>query len=282
MSYRQQIQERILYLQKQGRPTAEIDKLKISLDNIDVSLKAAIEDAIRLNEALGTPEGDATAARFRMLYDSLGDIRDRTKLSAQEIDQAFLDLSSGALMSFGEALGKIASEGGNLSDVFSAAADAFRSFAADFLKRIAQMILQQAILNAMGGLGQSGGIGSIIVGAVGGMKFHEGGIIGSGGSSTLMSPSWFANAQRYHTGGVIGLKPNEVPIIGEKGEEVLTRQDARHSANGGGSSNPVQIKVINTIDSASVVNEAMSTSAGQTAIVNAIRANKSSIKAVLS
>jgi len=39
--------------------------------------------------------------------------------------------------------------------------------------------------------------------------------------------------------------------------------------------------VINTIDSASVINEAMSTSAGQTAIVNAIRANKSSIKAVL-
>ena len=72
-----------------------------------------------------------------------------------------------------------------------------------------------------------------------------------------------------------------MPIIAEKGEEVLTRQDARHSANGGGSS-PVQVKVINTIDSASVVNEAMSTAAGQTAIVNAIRANKSSIKAVLS
>lgn len=38
-------------------------------------------------------------------------------------------------------------------------------------------------------------------------------------------------------GGVVGLRGNEVPTILEVGEEVLTRGDPRHSANGGGDVN---------------------------------------------
>lgn len=51
---------------------------------------------------------------------------------------------------------------------------------------------------------------------------HTGGIAGQGGSSrNLRDMSIFANAPRYHNGGVVGLKPNEVPAVLLKGERVL-------------------------------------------------------------
>lgn len=51
---------------------------------------------------------------------------------------------------------------------------------------------------------------------------HTGGIAGQGGSSrNLRDMSMFANAPRYHNGGVVGLKPNEVPAVLLKGERVL-------------------------------------------------------------
>ncbi|MGI9142994.1 MAG: phage tail tape measure C-terminal domain-containing protein [Fluviibacter sp.] len=51
---------------------------------------------------------------------------------------------------------------------------------------------------------------------------HTGGIAGQGGSSrNLRDMSMFADAPRYHNGGVVGLKPNEVPAVLLKGERVL-------------------------------------------------------------
>ena len=41
------------------------------------------------------------------------------------------------------------------------------------------------------------------------------------------------NATRYHSGGIAGLRPNEVPTILERGEEVITKSDVRHRMNGG-------------------------------------------------
>ena len=61
--------------------------------------------------------------------------------------------------------------------------------------------------------------------------FHTGGVVGGQARTAMVNPAIFSNAVRYHTGGVAGLKPNEVPAILQKGEEVLTSQDARHRAN---------------------------------------------------
>ena len=61
---------------------------------------------------------------------------------------------------------------------------------------------------------------------------HTGGVIGSSGLQTRMaSPAILRNALRYHTGGIAGLAPDEVPAILRKGEEVLTQNDPRHRAN---------------------------------------------------
>lgn len=65
---------------------------------------------------------------------------------------------------------------------------------------------------------------------------HGGGVIGQtvGRMRTGLSPLIFGAAPRYHSGGIAGLGPNEVPAVLQKGEEVLTRSDPRHRANGGG------------------------------------------------
>jgi hypothetical protein len=78
-----------------------------------------------------------------------------------------------------------------------------------------------------------------------------------------------------------GLKPNEVPAILEKGEEVLTRDDPRHQNNQGSGNQPQSVKIVNAIDSSSVVSEGLNSTQGQKAIINFIRANKSQVKSVL-
>jgi hypothetical protein len=72
---------------------------------------------------------------------------------------------------------------------------------------------------------------------------HTGGIVGGLTGSTFVNPGVFAGAQRYHTGGMVGLGPNEVPIIANRGEEVLTRNDPRHAMNQGGSGS-VKVEII--------------------------------------
>lgn len=71
------------------------------------------------------------------------------------------------------------------------------------------------------------------------LYFHTGGLVGSGGVSGRVPASVFAGAARYHSGGIAGLAPNEVPAILKRREEVLTQNDPRHRDNWDGGSSPV-------------------------------------------
>lgn len=173
----------------------------------------------------------------------------------------------------------------SLGDAFKGAMDSFREFAADFLVQIGQMILQaiilQAIQNAI-----SGGSGGYFTAVKSAFTQHTGGITGRNNAVRSNVPAaLFAGAQRFHTGGVIpGLKPNEVPIIAERGEEMLTEDNPRHINNVGTSSNastPQNIMVINQVDSGSVVQQGVAATPGSKAIYNFIRAHKASFKMAL-
>lgn len=166
----------------------------------------------------------------------------------------------------------------NGENVLSSFAQAFAQFAADFLLQIAQMIAQQAIFNALSGgtAGGAGGAGGAISSILGGL-FHGGGVVGGkGGRGRAVSASVFANASRYHSGGMAGFKPNEVPAILERGEEVLTRGDPRHRNNGGGSKgNGVsQILAIGEEQIAS----AIAGSAGREVMLTHIRQDRATIR----
>ena len=135
----------------------------------------------------------------------------------------------------------------------------------------------------------SGGFIATAVKFISGL-FHDGGIIGaSGGRSRAISPLEFVGAPRYHSGGIPGLAPDEYASILQKNEEVLSADNPRNILNGGAGTalgattapSPQNIKILNMIDSASVISEGLSTQEGTKAIVNVIRANRSSIKSAL-
>jgi len=78
-----------------------------------------------------------------------------------------------------------------------------------------------------GGLALGGGLGRGAGGLLGGFLIpgilHGGGTAGRDGynHNRAVPLAAFAHAQRYHNGGIAGLKPNEVPAILERGERVI-------------------------------------------------------------
>jgi len=165
-------------------------------------------------------------------------------------------------------------------DALKNVGDQFRQFAIGVLKQIAQMIIQYMILKAISGMG--GGLGAFAAQQLGAPVKHGGGLInGMGGVRRSVSPTWFANAERFHTGGFPGLKRDEVPAILQTGEEVLSRNNPRNALNGGGGSSAQNIKIVNTIDSGSVLEQGINTAAGEKAIMNFMRANRAGLKQVL-
>lgn len=195
--------------------------------------------------------------------------------------------AQGAAEAFGVLAKGIAGflQGANsIGDAFRAAGDAFQEWLANFLVGIGQAIMQALILRAItNALGITSGWGGIIQGALGvtGAQNHTGGIVGQDGKSRWIPLAALANAQRFHDGGLPGLKRNEVPTILEKGEEVLTADDPRHVNNGGVAPAPSNTTIINTIDSPSVIEAGLPTKAGTKTLVNVIKANRGAFRTAL-
>lgn len=230
-------------------------------------------------EGLAVQLGDEEAAK---------EARDARGADEQVIEPALITLEEivrvletdlpnaafGALDAIAQAIAGTSSWG----DAIEGVGNAFRQFAADFLRQIAQMIIQALILRAI----QStlGSFGFAVPGLPAAVK-HEGGVVGEPSQLRVVPASVFRRAHRYHSGGGPGLRSNEVPAILERGEEVLTETDPRHRNNGGGAGK-TDVTVVNTIDPGDFVSQGLSTRAGQTAILNFMQANKRSIKKALS
>lgn len=102
-----------------------------------------------------------------------------------------------------------------------------------------------SLFGSGGGGGGEGFAGADLSSVVG--LFHGGGLVGSGGMTRSADPRMFMGAWKYHTGGVAGLAPNEVPAILQRGEGVFTQQQMRDMARGGQNSGapPVSINLNN-------------------------------------
>lgn len=125
--------------------------------------------------------------------------------------------------------------------------DMVRGFAQAMLNVLSQRLAEKLVnsmvdamssANAGGSGGSSGGGAWAAIATWVASLFHTGGVVGSGlaGMSRAVAPAVFAGAQVLHSGGLAGLRANEVPAILERGEEVLTADDPRHVNNysGGG------------------------------------------------
>jgi hypothetical protein len=106
------------------------------------------------------------------------------------------------------------------------------------LNRVAESLIKAGVDNLTAGLFPTGGAtrpGGIFGGAIIPGILHSGGVAGSDGygHGRSFSPAAFVNAPRYHTGGVAGFRPGEVPAVLQRGEVVLPRGA---SVSGGGTS----------------------------------------------
>jgi tape measure domain-containing protein len=197
--------------------------------------------------------------------------------------QAATDLAAGGV-SVADSFAKVVGEGGSLSDAFHAAGASFVTFAADFLLKIGEMILQAQLLKLIMGdsAGGSGSIAGLVSGLVGAGVSHTGSLAGSPPTTRSVSASIFAGAQRYHGGGLPGLSAGEVPIIAKKREEVLSENDPRNVLNGGTQSRqPVQVAIHNQLDTDSIAQAVLSHPSATKAILNIVRANRTSLKQAL-
>lgn len=278
-SLRSDLMEQIQFYEDAGQG-ARAEALREQLAAVNAELLVAVDAVIAFWTAAGGEGAEAALLKFGLLRDQLSGVGENAIVSGTQINEMLAGGATGAVDQFFQSIG-------NGVNAIQALGDAFRQFAADFLRQIAQMILKQVILNmlqsAMGGSGgKGGGVGATIASAVSGLFRHSGGMVGSGGGYKPVPLSAFAGATRYHTGGIAGLKPDEVPSILKRGEEVLTAGDPRHRANGGGQQAGGNVKVVNVFDPAELLDRALGTSGGEKVLLNFVNRNSSAFKAALS
>lgn len=273
LAQRNALQEQFNIAQQAGDVNGQA-ALKEQMTAINEQLVAAIDNAEKLWAAVGGTEADAAIAKL-----------EASKMAAKH----FNDVAKNAYLDWSKVVGLIVDGLGSAFDSFSqkvadgmkpiqALRESFLQFASDFLIQIAQMIIKQAIFNALQSV-----FGGTAFGALIGLR-HSGGEVtqSRGNLSRRVNPAIFAGAPRYHTGGVIGLKPGEVPIIAKEGERVLTEAEdkalgkalggaAQATAKGGDTT------VINALDSASFLEAALASPAGERVILNWLRANGNAV-----
>jgi hypothetical protein len=90
-------------------------------------------------------------------------------------------------------------------------------------------LLNGSLFGSGGGGGLFSGIGSLFT-SIFGSIFHAGGVVGNAAPGRSVPALAFAGAPRLHSGGVLGLRPDEVPAILQRGERVLSREEVRREA----------------------------------------------------
>lgn len=193
-----------------------------SLERLNALLAAGAIEQETFNRALARADEDLAAAEDRILRQSrewqdgmtraLGDYVDAATDAARAAEQ----VTTLAFKTMEDALVGFVTTG----------RFEFAAFADSIMADITRIAVRQAILGPIagwmtGGGGEAGGgIGGLLVDL-----FHQGGVVGrDAGPARTVDASLFLTAPRYHTGGIAGLAPDELPAILRRGEAVLTPQ----------------------------------------------------------
>lgn len=275
---RQTLLQEIKNAQQSG-DTSALPELNTQLSAITAQLQQAIASARAFYEALGGEGAQAALLKLdsfeAKMNKTVTNLDTKYLPKATQINEQLAEVGSNAFSSFAQAI----ANGENAADAFF---NSLLKGLADFLISIGQAIVKQALLNALMG-GSGGGVGGGIAGFIGSLfgMAHTGGVVGSGLASKMVNPSVFAGATRYHTGGVVGLKPNEVPIIAMKDEEVITADDPRHVNNGGRGGQAVNVRNVNVFDPRDVLEQALSTVEGERVILNYLTRNARKVSSAI-
>lgn len=267
--------------------TTKAAEAKAEIEGMNVELQAAIANATAMWQAVGGPAADAAVVELEnaeIEIENFGRAAEGAFFSWTKVGDVLFNTLTGAIETFNQSV----AEG---KGIVESLRDAFLKFASDFLIQIGRMILQQAIFNALKAAGVPMSVGG---GAGAGVGLgHTGGMvgssrIGSGNSTRTLDPAIFAYAPRFHSGGIAGLRPGEVPAVLKKGENVQTEDDPYHPMNVGrtlagmmGSQTKRAMKIVNAFSGSEMLEHALSSPEGDEVILNYIRSNADRVRAVL-
>lgn len=180
-------------------------------------------------------------------------------------------------------MAKVITGQSSIADGFKGMMQAAGQFFAGLLRDIAMAIIKTQILKMLQSSTMfGGGVASAATAALG---QHNGGVTGMNATfARRVDSSAFMGAPRYHTGGVAGFAPNEVPAILQKNEEVLTRDDPRHVWNGGTRAEGAQGGAGNRfilVDDRAGVTQAMASSQGEKVTMVHLKNNITTLKQLL-
>lgn len=257
------------------------------LSKAEAKMKSYTETSRELMLTLGDKASVENLAELAAVTDELNSKMQQTEFHAKFMNETYQQLGKGAEVAFDAVAkgiaGMITGEM-NAKEALQNLTLAFAQWAAETLQHLAKVILQQYISYALSsalGMGSGAGLGSVASGALANL-FHTGGLVDGGGRgmNKRVNPLVFKGATRYHTGGIAGLAPNEVPAILQKGEEVLTADNPRHRNNyrGGGQADNGGITLINTFDPVDAISKGLASTRGRKILVQAMQRERNSIK----
>jgi len=267
------------------------DRIRATVEQTQPAIAALAAEAIKFAEGLQGAFDPAKLEQFiakmQLATNSGKALNKEFEITQKQLSDQIGQQGLKAFNTVADAIGQAVNKQMSWSDALKATGRAALQFFADMLKWYAEAIIKQQILNSL----QTGSSGSSFLkffGALFGVGVnHEGGRVGDVNNRTRnVSPLWFANAPRYHTGGFPGLAPNEYPAILKKNEEVLTDGDPRNALNGGlnptgAGGAPGSPTSIVLVDDRQRVPEAMSGTAGGQVIVQQIKANLPTIRSMI-
>lgn len=288
----EELQEQLVISGQQSITKME-ENVQAYLDNISPQMKELVENAQQIMAAFGD---SAAYANLTNLVSKVKEVRTETTHSKGEVElmnTAYSVLNDGAMTAFegiASGLAGIATGATSSRDAFASLGQAMAQWAAEALRQMAKVIIQQLISLAIQKALQSyfgGGGNDVQMPDTSSFSqyaslFHTGGVVGRGkAGGKKVNPLVFEGAVRYHSGGIAGLAPNEVPAVLQKGEEVITKNDPRHRDNANSSSSNQQpLTVINTFDPVEAMNLALSSSNGRKVLIKAMGREQRAVRRI--
>jgi hypothetical protein len=203
---------------------AQVESLRIAEEHLaqlrkdGIPVTAEMERQIRAladAQAYATVKSQEAAERQKQFIDS----QQKAAEQAKQFNQQMAVIIGGGLSSFVQDL--IAGE-----DAGDAFANMLQRITSQLIDMFIQMMIIKPLMNSLfGGATGGGGISGLEAGGTVGLSGHPAG---------KRPAALWANAPRYATGGMVGLRPGEVPIIAHRGEIIVpnARRLAGNAAGG--------------------------------------------------
>ena len=220
--------------QTEAARQAQIEGLRLAEEQLYALKKAGVEVSPEVEASIrataqALADATATTDAARAATQALTDEQKKAK---EEMRQVTEQLLSSALTTFTHDLmaGKDAGEAFN---------DMLRGLVSQIADLAIKMLIIKPLMDSVFGTGAGT--------ATGILGFAAGGTVGLSGQSDgrKFSPALWAGAPRFASGGMVGLRPGEMPIIAHRGEIIIpnARRIAGAGAAGGGGRHTVDVKV---------------------------------------